>query len=488
MPHECDDSRHPNRFKMTAPASYKPLHQLVQRVEPRQVSDLPDHVYGFDGCMLAAMSIAAQHLRAALHCLRQLPETSPSAAAAAELALQLLETEADFGKLLRQRRDAADLSISELAKLAQIAEGTIKNLEAGRNLPSADTLERLLAVDRLRLPAESSSAAPAEIGPNSYLLPYYNRRQLLQDLAERVNSPGGALEQTMLYLDDESAGDWLALSKAAVSWGSFRSLPIAALAEAILREGRGVPLDINALGAGDGRSEVRLCEELLALDPSLDLRLHLLDISHPLLHAAYEHARSVLGDRVQVATLHGNFHYLGRFSVLLPQGSPARRRVYSLVGHTMSNLDNEVAWIRDHLGLAGPGDLMIADYSEAYASPDDPESIKALDPPLSMGVPAAHMDWLLGPIRRYGREVADINLAIELNPYCPMPGSYELATYATVRRRDGSSQRYLLTRVRRYHTDKLKSCLQALGWAWQTSISYGSTGRAVVALLRRTGA
>jgi hypothetical protein len=250
---------------------------------------------------------------------------------------------------------------------------------------------------------------------------------------------------------------------------------------------RGEPLDINALGAGDGRTEVLLCEELLALDPELDLRLHLLDISHPLLHAAYEHAKATLGDRVHVATMHGNFHYLGRFAVLIPKGSPGRRRIYSLVGHTMSNLDNEVAWVRDHLSLAAPGDFMIVDYSEAYAPPEEAQKVRELDPPLTHGVPGAHMDWVTGPIRRYGRDVADIKVNIELNPYCPMPGSYELATYATVRRRDGSSQRYLLTRVRRYTTQKLRSCLESLGWNWVEQIAYGPTGRAAVALLRRAG-
>ena len=436
-------------------------------------------------CMLAGMTDAAYHLRAAIQHLRQTPEQAP-AADAAEMALHLLETDESFGDLLRRQRDAAELSVLRLAKLAGLSENTIKNIEAGRSTPTVETMTRLLGVAELRLPSEKVEAFD-EDGPNSYLLPHYNRRQLLHELAERVNSAGGALEQTMLYLDDQSASDWLALSKSAVSWGNFSALPVAALAEAILREYKGVPLDINALGAGDGRTEVRLCEELLALDPEVDLRLHLLDISHPLLHAAYEHATSVLGDRADVTTLHGNFHHLGRFSVLLPKGSPGRRRIYSLVGHTVSNLDNEIAWVRDHLGLAAPGDLMIVDYSEAYASPEEPERIRELDPPLKMGVPPSHQVWVTGPLRRYGKDIADIKVHLELNPYCPMPGSYELATYATVRRTDGSTQRYLLTRVRRYNTDKLRACLEDLGWKWQVQLPYGPTGRAAVALLRRVG-
>lgn len=324
----------------------------------------------------------------------------------------------------------------------------------------------------------------AEDRANRLLLPDDNRRQLLQQMEHILNSEGGALEQSMLYLDDQSASDWTALSKGAVSWGSFRALPLGTIAEAILSEGK-TAIDINALGAGDGRSEVRLCEELLGRLPQVDLRLHLLDISHPLLHAAYEHAKTALSDRVEVKTLHGNFHSLWRFSVLLPKSAPDRQRVYSLVGHTMSNLDNETAWVRDQLSLAAPGDFLIVDYSIAYASPEEPDKIRALDPPLTEGVPPIHVEWVTGPIKRYGRNVADIKVNLELNTYCSLPGRYELATYATVKRKDGSTQRYLLTRVRRYDTQKLRACLESLGWQWLEHLPYGPTGRAAVAILRR---
>jgi transcriptional regulator with XRE-family HTH domain len=428
------------------------------------------------------MTDGAKLLRAALQELRRAPDQGP-AAAATEFALHLAESgSAGFGYLLRQARERANLSVARLAKVAQLSEGTIKNLEAGRSEPAGETMARLISVAELGLGAH----AALEPGPNSWLLPHYNRRQLLQDMELLLNSGGGALEQTMLYLDDSSASDWLALSKSTIFAGSFRALPVSAIAERMLQDSSG-PLDVNALGAGDGRTEVQLCVDLLGHCPDIDLRLHLLDISHPLLHAAFEHAQAVLGDRVAISTLHGNFHYLSRFAVLLPKSGPSRQRIYSLVGHTLSNLENEVYWIRDQLGLAAPGDYMIADYQIAYAPPEQPQKIRELDPPLSQGVPPSHLDWVTGPIRRYARELVDVKVALELNPYCPMPGSYELATYATVRRRDGSEQRYLLTRVRRYTTEKLRDCLEDLGWKWVEHLPYGPTGRAAVALLRRAG-
>ena len=115
-------------------------------------------------CMLAAMSDAAQLLRAAIQLLRQSPEQAP-AADAAELALHLLESDASFGDLLRQHRDAAGLSVSRLAKLAKLSENTIKNIEAGRNSPTTDTMTRILGVAELRLPSEQSEIATADWWP-----------------------------------------------------------------------------------------------------------------------------------------------------------------------------------------------------------------------------------------------------------------------------------------------------------------------------------
>lgn len=424
---------------------------------------------------------AIDRLREALVLLRESPDRRPLAVAV-ELALSLAESGNSFGQLLHRQRKAARLSIHQIAKRARIAVNTVKNYESGRTIPGKEALAQLLAIPELRL--STTEQAPIEDVPNSYFLPLYNRRQLLQQMEQILNGEGGALEQSMLYLDDQSAGDWLALCRGTVSWGSFRALPMDHVAELLAPElSSGV--DINALGAGDGRSEVALCEHILGVRPDADLRLHLLDISHPLLHAAHEYAKASLADRVPVKTLHGNFHHLWRFAVLLPRSAPDRRRIYSLVGHTMSNLDNEVAWIRDQLSLAAPGDFMIVDYSTAYAPPEEPEQIRALDPPLSNGVPPLHVEWVTGPIKRYARNVVDVTVKLELNTYCTLPGSYELATYATVQRKDGSSQRYLLTRVRRYTTDKLRACLESLGWQWVAQLPYGPTGRAAVAILRR---
>lgn len=402
---------------------------------------------------------------------------------------------AELAVLVRQQRDRAGLSQGDLARLAGLSKRTVQYVEEGAHAPAQDTLERLLSVAQLglrallpRRPGDSGSVLPVAVdGPDSYLLPLYNRRELLRDMRARLNDAGGALEQTMLYLDEESVADWLALCNAPGHVARFRGMPLDHVAEEILRCGARL-IDLNALGSGDGRSEVGLCEELLQRAPDLDLRLHLLDISHSLLIVANDHAREALGKRVQTQTLHGNFHFLSRFSVLLPMPGSVRRRVYALFGWTMSNLDNDVTWIRDHLRLAAVGDFLLLDIGLTYAHPSDPDAVRALDPVLASSVPEPHARWFTGPARRYCRDFARVDLEVELHTYCPMPGSYELDIYGRVERIDGSRQRYLLARSRRYSLPELRACLEAFGWTWRWHQAYGPQDQAALVLVERTTA
>ena len=57
----------------------------------------------------------------------------------------------EFGKLLRDRRNAAGLSRVQLARRAQLSDATIKFIETARHPPSRATLIRLISVQELQL-------------------------------------------------------------------------------------------------------------------------------------------------------------------------------------------------------------------------------------------------------------------------------------------------------------------------------------------------
>lgn len=451
--------------------------------------------------MLRAMDELEHAERYLLSALERLPPMAQEAArdALADLArARLLAMGPDAGslaalapqelaELLRARREAAGLSQKRVAELAGLSERTIKNLEHADQSPTLDTLQRLSSVAELGLVAAGagrSDAAAARPVPNSWFLPRYDRRALIQELQERANAPGAALEQTMLYLDDQSAQDYLDLCGSDAFAARFRALPLGEIATAILQRTGERPLDINALGPGDGRTEVELAAELLNRCPT-PLRLHLLDISHPLLVIAHERARERLGPRAQVQTLHGDFHHLFRYPMLLPDASTAgRRRVYTMLGVTMANLDNEVAFVRDQLSLAASGDLCVLDYQLAYAPPDQPERIRALDPPLVHGV-SAHQSWMTGPLRRYCRDVSKLEIGVELNTRALVPGSYEVDCFALIHPAQGRPHRHLVFRSRRYTPEPLHELFREFGWSLLCDLPFGPEKRSAVMLMER---
>lgn len=393
----------------------------------------------------------------------------------------------ELAHLIRMRRESCGLSQRRLAERAGLSERTVKNIEQGEQSTSLDTLRRLAGVAELGImqDALARSSGSHRSVPNSWLLPRYDRRALLAELQARAHQNGAALEQTMLYLDDQSAQDYLDLCGSDAFVERFRSLPVGDVAQAILDRTGDKPLDLNALGPGDGRTEVALAAELLNRS-TVPMRVNLLDISHPLLVIAYQRATERLGDRAQVMTLHGDFHHIWRYPVFLPPPGAAgnRRRIYTMLGTTMANLDNEVAFVRDQLGLAAEGDLCVLDYQIAYAPPNDPERIRELDPPLVRGA-VAHNSWMTGPIRRYCSDVSRIETEVQLSTRSMVEGSYEIDFFVTVYPNHGAPHKHLAVKTRRYTPEKLRALFSDYGWTILCDLPYGPTKMSSVLVMEK---
>ncbi len=422
----------------------------------------------------------AQHLRAALAIL-----TAQDAATADS-------RERSLGELLRKRRERADLSLAQLAKMAGLAKNTIFNIEQGAHSPNAETLRRIWSVAELGLSPTDLTSSSGEWRPNSWVPQGYDPVQMTLNLIRIVNGPGGSVEQTYLYLDGQSAADWLSICSTESFAESYRKTrPLEAAATEIARLVRAMPLDINALGPGDGKSEVALVGQLLDLLPAGDMRLHLLDVSHPLLVASWNLALATFqGRHVDVLALHGDFHKLTLFEPL-QAGSNARsrRRLYTFLGYTLANLDNEIRFFESLTACSAPGDLCLVDLQTAFATPDKPDEIKTKDPSLKGSPPRAYVEWMTGPIRRYGRGVRDVTLEYDLGTECVIPGSYEINLVANVELFTGQRKRFVVGRVKRYNPERLGEALRARGWSVESVRLYGGpTGKgAALMLLRRTG-
>ena len=404
---------------------------------------------------------------------------------------------AAFSQVLRDRRNKAGLSQPELAEAAGLSLTTIKNIENQRQVPSRATLQRLMAVAVLRLRPDDvrrPGEAREPFTSNSWLSLDYDPVLLGTNLARSVNGDGGYLEQTVHYLDSQSAAMWIELSDSGRYAQAFRdSFPLDRAAARIAKLLAGAErVELVALGAGDGKLEVRLTQHLSdRSELPQPLRLLLLDISHPLLGSAYRHAVDMLEPRgVVIRTLHADFHHLPRYPQLHydPPGAPRRRRVFLLLGNTLANLDNEMRFFAQLHSCTAPGDLVLVDCQLCYAPADRPDEIHRMDPPIRDGSPSReHVNWLSGLFYRYRRDAAQVAIRTELGPASTVPGSYEAEAVALVTDYDGRTHRFSAWRVRRYDPERLSQAFARLGWATELLLRYGPEGREVsaVLLLRR---
>ena len=330
-----------------------------------------------------------------------------------------------------------------------------------------------------RRPSESSFFA----SPNCWIAPGYDPIKMFVDLINLLNGQGGPIEQTYAYLDHQSALHWYSLANQSGYATEHReSMPLGPMAAKILEStGRGC-IDLIALGAGDGRQEVRLALHILEKGGELfsrhraDLCLHLLDISQPLLSEAYRHAAASLASRrgVTVWAIQGNFHHLPRYTQLHYAPERAhRRRVITMLGNTWGNLDNEPSFIRHCLGDFAPNDLLLMDVDLARAPADQPDAIRRQDHALQNGMKPAHVEWLGGPLLRYCQGAVDVKFRYELETNCPVPGSYCLDAMATVTGADKRERRFSVFRFKRYDLERLTKLLASHGWQLLAQLPHG---------------
>lgn len=387
-----------------------------------------------------------------------------------------------FGQLLFKKRTAAKLSQKELAARVGKTSTMIRYIEKGRKAPSRKTLSLLLAIPELGLGlSDNSQKADREtnsnddsVEPNAVLSRRYDPVQMLDKMTEDLSSSGGQIEQTHLYVDPQSAADWMNICNAAAYVAAYRSsTAFDPFAKAIAEVAGTGDIEVNALGCGDGRTEVMFVQHLINhLPKRAKLSLNLIDISHNLLNLANKHARDTLG-RVPVCAIHGNFHEVGRYQK--NSSEKLSCRLFTLMGYTLINVQDEVRFFRDSLSGCEAGDLFLADIGTAYAPPDRPDEIRRLDPSVHPNeVRAPHVTWLGGPIRRYCKGMVDVKFSLELDTRCPVPGSYGLDFIATVKMSGGKpDRRFLMWRTRRYDPDKLAATLATVGWQPLKILTYG---------------
>lgn len=431
-----------------------------------------------------------KHLRHLQALVRTLRNEQPTENALAQAGLQDAKIDPAhvqaFAERVVRAREAIGLSQRELAERSGLSARTIVNIENGKRAPAQETILRLLMVRELGIGLKEVPwrvVARPEVGslPNCWIAPGYESLKMFADLIEVVNGPGGKVEQTMMYLDHRSAEDWRELTQQSAYVTKYRDrVPLGTIAQTILADTSHLRLDVIALGAGDGRLETRLMEHLLdgsqAQHKPTDLRFYLLDVSQPLLIEAYQHAAKQVGLRgASVTAIQGNFHQWPRFTQFHYTSEVAhRRRIVTMLGLTMGNLENDANFFQQTLIGLNPGDLLLLDVLMAPEGVDRPEDIQRTDLALRDGPSAAHKKLLSGPFHRYCENLKAIELRYALSPFGTVMGKYAIDMVAEVELRDGQRRTFSsLFRYTRYDTALLASIMRSIGWELLTSAHFG---------------
>lgn len=374
------------------------------------------------------------------------------------------------------------LTRAELARRTGLQRTTITNIEEGRNLPSPGSIRRLQ-----RVLVEARQPPPVLASPE-FFAPTYAPLRLAAQMTTQLNAAGGSLDQVCLYLDYHSALDWLNASQEPEYERRYRTrIPLDQAAERMTSAGLPHGADVVGLGSGDGKCETRLTRHLAELLPQPpDLRLYLLDISHALIHTAYQHAIETLAG-IPVFPIHGDLYELPRHPSFAHRASHDQRcRIWTFIGNTFANLTDEHRFVSDLGACAKPGDYAVIDVDVTWAPAEDLAAVRAADPVYSRAFPPSVERWLTGPVRRHCRGVKDVTIVAEPNNRLPVPGSYQNNFVGVVQMQDGSSRRYTLLRSKRYDPEALAHALGELGWERTEVWRFGpDPGRHALLLLRR---
>lgn len=307
----------------------------------------------------------------------------------------------------------------------------------------------------------------------------------LRQLRERdafLRGSGGVLRQHQAYLDPTSA---LAYTTCRTRWREAAelraALPIVQLAQHIADEVGRCPLQLLGLGAGDGSTELALALRLLALTGTRPLDLYLIDLSVPLLCLAQERIAALGPPPLRLRLVAGDLREL---CLALPPPRARGRRIFTLLGGTLADLEDEARFLRHELSRAVPGDLLVLDVEPAVAPIEQLEEIRAREPLVGADLPPLVADWLVGPLRR-ARPETHMGCTIELDRHLTLPQSYALSVVATLPVEERPPQRFVLYQFKRYDPGKLVACLERWGWSLRVELAYGAGPGGVLLLCQR---
>jgi hypothetical protein len=306
--------------------------------------------------------------------------------------------------------------------------------------------------------------------------PDYDPLRMCRELRDALASPNGYLLDSYKYLDPAGAQDWAQLLDDKGFSAVVDALPMSSLVDQLVPALDGHPYDVWGLGSGTGQTELSLVARLVG-KRQRDVRVFLVDVSQPLLTEALRKSEQTLGKSkkypIPVIGLLGDFNQFPSFGLHPGAG---RRRLLTMFGYTLSNLENETRFVRRSLSWVNRGDILVLDVPKAVAQNDD--DILRNDPALRKRRAGQWSDllepFLTGPILRHVHGISTIKVTAQLDRASSViPGSYAIEYVADVKLTTGQTRRYSIGYSKRYTEEGLTSMMAQEGWEKLCCMEYG---------------
>lgn len=390
----------------------------------------------------------------------------------------------DIGVRLRLARERLGLSRRRVSTLAGLAPETVYSIENTNRVPGIDTAEKLASVLGVSPAWLAYGGEKVQRVHDFKPAPGFDGLARAASLDAILRGAGGHIDQSFLYLDPLGAQRYMEIAQ------SYRGLPLKEAAASILTLTK-EPITLVALGAGHARHESALAEDLIRADlvdddgcPSVELVL--VDSSAPMLSTGFRHASAQLGPHdIPISTIEGDFTSLPTFSDGFTGRAP-RRKLFTLLGYTLGNMENELSFLRQALMPAVKGDLLLLDFLVSDTNSTDPKKIIVKDPVqkiLSAGATARTnkmLGFLAGPVTRHFGENVGVSLRAVSNAGA-IPKSYAVEFWVTV---DGDKH-FMTASWRRYNPQALAQSFSRVGWKLVESWQFGPERPSLLALFQR---
>ena len=220
-------------------------------------------------------------------------------------------------------------------------------------------------------------------------------------------------------------------------------MPVREAADAILQHGS-IPMAVIALGAGNAQQESALASALANakipadVDGEASIELFLVDSSISLLSEGYELATEQLASfSIPICAIEGDFNRLPTFSDMFSARGP-RRKVFTLLGYTVGNLDNELTFLRDCLICANRGDLLLIDAVLRHDEERDVQASLKHDPMAKILAAGGTVktnrlvSFLAGPVaRHYGEDSLKVGIRA-VSDSGVIPNSYSVEFWVSI--------------------------------------------------------